>query len=464
MSLITRKWWQILTMSVFVTFIMAGSPHLTAAKADCGIYGFFCGKPKPDPDINQEWAKHPTPEYQKLSNDEKDFWYKVCFTKSESKTTQLRDKCDKYYEGYKDSNLDSNVDQSTAQHPTAKYLKLSEKDRKWVLKQCFTKPFDWIFRKDECDKYFQGYKANGFVNTTLPTIIDPLGAVNEKIKDLKDGWLKDLLQGITDAEAAGAQWLMVEIVSAIGANEEPHINTGYVTELNNIYTLAIIIAMLAMGLGWMRATYDGDFRGAVFSVAFFVRFLFLGAFSLVITFTLLDLVDNGIVPAFMKYVEAQNAQVLENLTKVDLSKGASGAAIPIILPVLYLIPAVLGGLACAVELIIRIFAIMWRIPCIVVVLALGPSSSDWAEEKLQDLSWGLLGWILMTFFLAFTLSSGFAILSKGEQFSGKAWPIGIAAAVLLVGAPFFSWEATRALSKHSWSGGRVAQTVITKTV
>jgi hypothetical protein len=123
---------------------------------------------------------------------------------------------------------------------------------------------------------------------------------------------------------------------------------------------------------------------------------------------------------------------------------------------LYLIPAVIGGLACAVELLVRVFAILWRIPCVIAVLALGSSRSDWAEEKLQDLAWGLLGWILLTFFLAFTLSTGLSILNSGEQFSGKSWPIGIAAAVLMVGAPFFSWEATRSLSKHNWSAGRAA--------
>jgi hypothetical protein len=353
---------------------------------------------------------------------------------------------------------DPNVDQTVK--PSPKFNKLPEKTQKFFSKQCFSKHYDFTIRRDLCKDLFLGYAwKDPKTNWTVQGAIDPVNVVNNGVKKLAGGWVEEGLQGLARAEADGVQWLIESVVDAIGANTEPAITPGYVTQLNNVFSWGIVLAMLAFGWGWLKATFQGSIADAVLSFGFLVRFFFFGTLALVFTFWVLSIVDQGLTPAFMQEVAKSNTQALKNMSKVDFTKGVSGVVIPFILPVLYLIPALIGGFLMAVELIIRMLMILILVPVVVLALAMGPSNSAWAKEKLQENLQRLLGWILMPLILAIVLSIAFGMLQQTQHATGKTWPVGVVAAILMIASPIITWEISRGITGHGFGAASVYRSI-----
>jgi hypothetical protein len=462
MRYLTSSWWRLLLVSVVSTITLGGAPLAASAQAPptktCIAFGIFCHNDKPDPQVDQSAFNRQTPAFRKLSHKDQQLWVKVCFMKASNTYKLMRGQCTKYFQGYKVSNLDPNVNQNASQHPTPALLKKSKSLQKWIYKQCFTTSFDWIFRSHECHKYYDGYKAKGFVNTTLPVVMDPVGAGTKVVGQKVTGWVKDQLQSLAYSEADSIRWLLVNIIASVGANGslEPKLTVGYVTQLNDVFTWSFIIAMVAVAFGWMKATFKGSIKDAVLSTAFFVRFIFFGALALVLTWWVLKLFDQGILPAFMKSVNGSNTQALNNMTKVDMTKGIAGETLPYILPVFYLVAGVFGGLFAVFEIIVRLFMILILVPCVVVVLAVGPTNSGWADVNLKKVVLKLLGWILLPFFLGFILTLALGLMRGGQAVTGK-WPVGVIASVMLFFASVLAWEGTRLFAGHDFGSGKIAQ-------
>jgi hypothetical protein len=176
----------------------------------------------------------------------------------------------------------------------------------------------------------------------------------------------------------------------------------------------------------------------------------------VLTWWVLKLFDQGILPAFMKSVNGSNTQALNNMTKVDMTKGIAGETLPYILPVFYLVAGVFGGLFAVFEIIVRLFMILILVPCVVVVLAVGPTNSGWADVNLKKVVLKLLGWILLPFFLGFILTLALGLMKGGQAVTGK-WPVGVIASVMLFFASVLAWEGTRLFAGHDFGSGKIAQ-------
>jgi hypothetical protein len=286
----------------------------------------------------------------------------------------------------------------------------------------------------------------------LPSIPKIPGVPNAA-QDVAGGFL----QSLADQEAKGVQWIMVYTVDTIGSNSHPDPPRDYVDQLNLIFSLSIILSMIALALGFAKAAAAGSLKQVAWSFGFWLRFFFFGTIILVLVWKGLAFVDDKLTPAILHNVQKENIKALHSLAKVDFTKGADGVVMPFILPVLFLIPAILGGLFAVFTLVVRILVIFMLVPAIIVSLAAGPADSEWAEAQLKQNSLRMVGWISYPFWLALSLSISLGMINLGKGATGFLVPPGLAVAVMFTVSPIIAWEFTRAIGGHSWSIGRLAK-------
>jgi hypothetical protein len=283
----------------------------------------------------------------------------------------------------------------------------------------------------------------------IPGLPDPTHIVGGAIDKAAQATIGAAINWLADQEAQGMLWVLKQEYTYVNNSNTPKVNQGWFVA--GLYALVfgmgfyVSIGALAFEMG--SAVQEKNPRRFGDAMIKLVVFWGVGLSLPALVAGLVWALDTAIAPLWMQYAGANTANTLNHM-HVNFNKEltpTNNPIIPIIMPFIFGIVGLLGGVAMEFLLVVRDSVLFLLTAAEIIVLGL------WVSERLsgnalQRTSLMLGAWCGFKVYAAFALVVGLLLLGSQSGFSAI-----LVGAVICFLAPYIAWRTVKAIAGHQMS-------------
>jgi hypothetical protein len=290
---------------------------------------------------------------------------------------------------------------------------------------------------------------------SLP-IPNPVSIIPGAIGDAAQSGINSAVTWLTDQFATGVLWVLKQEYTFVNDSTTPKVNQPWFVGglYGLVFGMGVYVALAALVFESGAAVQERNPRRAGDALIKFAVFWIVGLSLPLIVGSVVYVCDHYFAPLWMQYAGAHAKVDIHNMSKSitkELSSTSAGAGLPIVMPFIFGIIGVLGGVAMEALLIVRDGVLYLLTAAEIVVLGLWVSERL-SGEALQRTTLMLGAWIGFKVFTSFILVVGLLMLGAGDGFSQM-----MVGAVICCLTPYFAYKTLKWIARHDMSAAATFQ-------